>query len=534
MIFLLVVTVVVCTSGISIYFSQRYLASARLAVGSLMPMVQRAKDIQQAATEVKGYSRSLSNSNSPAALHQAFSDLTIALAKLEKLTSMLSNEDSGIDIVSLNFLNQAVQSQTNLIFQVKAQLLKQEAQQLKIIKELRRDLLKTGFVDFSITHSYEKENHASIHKILEQSLVILEKLDMPDVSLSDVNQLENEFARTKNRTVLLPAGKINTAKEKGGGRLINGVRTSVERLLELKQQSLSVALRINDFNKTQNELSDKLTLLTNQHIDKISTESQENMQLLLKREKQSIYLALCVLVASLILLYLFHHQIIVRGFGDRLSLISQAMRQGVAGEKNLPLPVADQDEIADMARAAEELLKKARELKKLATIDELTKVYNRRYFFHLVHKEILRAERNQLPAAIAIIDIDYFKKVNDAWGHDFGDKALFEFAQACKQVIRKVDLFARYGGEEFILFMPGATVAKGTIVANRVLKSIESIELYTDSGRKVHITASIGLADAALTTETLSQSIKKADKALYAAKESGRNRVEIYSAKLGH
>lgn|GEM_PF-6889428 len=442
----------------------------------------------------------------------------------------MSNEDSGIDIVSLNFLSQAVQSQTQLIFQVKAQLLKQEGDQLKIAKALRSDLLKNGMVFFE-NHSYSKENHLVVHNMIEQSLGFLEKFDTVFVSLSDIKQLENEFARIKNMTVPAVVDTNLKDQEEIIEWFINNIQTPMVQLLTLKQKSLSIALKINDFNKAQNELSVKLTLLTNQYIDRISTDYRKKMELLLKREKQSIYMTLGVFISSLVLLFLFYRQIVVRRFGERLSMISRAMRQGIAGEQKLPLPVADQDEIADMARAAEELLQKARELNKLATIDELTKVYNRRQFFHLAHKEVLRARRKALSAVVAIIDIDHFKRVNDIWGHDFGDKALFEFAQACKRVIREVDLFARYGGEEFILLMPDATMAQGKSVADRILKTIQALELFTESGQKVQITTSIGVAQAALTTEKFSQSIKKADEALYAAKNSGRNRVEIYSEK---
>ena len=180
-------------------------------------------------------------------------------------------------------------------------------------------------------------------------------------------------------------------------------------LLKLKQKSLSIALKINDFNNAQNELSDKLTLLTNQYIDRISTDYRKKMALLLKREKQSIYVTLSVFISSLVLLFLFYRQMVVRRFGERLSMISRAMRSGISGEKALPLPVADHDEIADMARAAQELLNKARALNKLATTDELTRVYNRRQFFRLANIEVQRAKRKQGSAVIAILDIDHFK-----------------------------------------------------------------------------------------------------------------------------
>jgi diguanylate cyclase (GGDEF)-like protein len=530
LILLLVVVVVAFSSAFSIYFSQRYLVSARLVAGRLIPRIERAKDIQQTATQVTGYSWSLSNTTSQAALHQTFGHLTTALSKLGTFTATLSNEDSGIDIVSLNFLSQAVQSQTHLIFQVKAQLLKQEKEQFKIAKGLRQDLLNMG-VDFFRTHSDANKNHVVVHEMIARSIGFLEKFDTLSVSLSDIEQLENEFARIK-KMPLLPDVDTNF---KGQEKLIEGfienIRTPMAQLLQLKRKSLSIALKINDFNRAQDELNDKLTRLTNQYIDRISTDYHEQMELLLKREKQSIYLTIGVFLSSLALLSLFYRQMVVRRFGERLSMISRAVRQGIAGEKELPLPVEAQDEIADMARAVQELLDKARALNKLATIDELTKVYNRRQFFHLAHKETLRAQRKQQPAVVAVIDIDHFKRVNDTWGHIFGDKALFEFAQACKTVIREVDIFARYGGEEFILLMPDATMDQGKIVADRILKTIQDLELFTESGQKVQITTSIGVAEAALATEKLSQSIKKADEALYTAKHSGRNRVEIYSEK---
>nr|WP_321403920.1 GGDEF domain-containing protein [uncultured Desulfobacter sp.] len=530
LILLLVVFVVTFSGVFSIYFSQRYLVSARLVASSLMPRIQRAKDIQQTVTQVTVYSWSLSNTNSRTELHQVFAHLTTALATLGTLTATLSNEDSGIDIVSLNFLSQAIQSQTHLIFQVKAQLLKQEREQVKIVKGLRRDLLTIG-VEFFKTHSRAKENHMIVHKIMVQSLAVLEIFDTQSASLSDIKQLEDEFAKIKNIPVLLTADTNAKDRENLVDAFIERIVPPMGKLLKLKQNSLSIVLKINDFNKAQGELSDQLTGLTTRYIDRISTDYHEKMELLLRQEKYSVYLTIGVFVSSLVLLLLFYRQIVVRRFGERLSMISRAMRSGVAGEKEVPLPVADHDEIADMARAAHELLNKARALNKLATIDELTKVYNRRQFFHLANIEAQRAKRKQGTAVIAILDIDHFKRVNDTWGHIFGDKALFEFAQACKTVIREVDLFARYGGEEFILLMPDATMAEGKIVADRVLKTIQALDLFTESGQKVQITTSIGVAQAALTTEKLSQSIKKADEALYTAKNSGRNRVEIYSEK---
>ena len=536
-VFLLVITIVICSGAFSAYSSKHYLFFARRVADSLTPKIRQTKDLQQAATEIKGSSRKLSFSSSSKSLRKVYLSLTNSLEKLEKLTSTLSREDSNLDIVSLNFLTQAIRSQTQLIFQLMAQLLKKESRLQGLSNDLQNGMLEVITLDFRHHHLYtEGDYHDLLHTVVEKNITMLQQLnqDNPPITASDISRMETDVEGLK-------AAVTGEQGERGRviqriGVLVNNINTQTVHVLKIKQECRLIKLRIDTFNCTLEELTDKLAHMTNQYIDLISENSQKNMALLLKKERQSLSLAAGGFILSLILLYLLHRRTIVHGFANRLSLISQAMRQGTAGDKNLALPVTGRDEIADMARAAEELLKKAKKLKAMATIDELTQVYNRRYFFQLAENIESRSARMSASAVILMFDIDHFKKVNDSWGHPFGDKALYEFAKACKEQIRAVDIFARWGGEEFVLLMPDTTMKKGLVAANRLRETVAAIELYSDSGQKVLLTTSIGVAEAKLPFEKISQSIKKADEALYMAKEMGRNRVEVYqvSGKSPH
>ena len=205
------------------------------------------------------------------------------------------------------------------------------------------------------------------------------------------------------------------------------------------------------------------------------------------------------------------------------------MGQDTAAEEDaIPLPIQGRDEIAAMARSAGELIKKAKRLNILAAMDELTQVYNRRQFFQLAETEARRAARKKEPAVVLMLDIDFFKKINDTWGHDFGDRVLREFAAACARKTRSMDIFARYGGEEFILLMPDTGPDQGMTAAQRLRETVAALEISTDSDSTVGLTVSIGMAEADLSTENIDGPLKRADAALYEAKRLGRNRVEVY------
>jgi two-component system cell cycle response regulator len=161
----------------------------------------------------------------------------------------------------------------------------------------------------------------------------------------------------------------------------------------------------------------------------------------------------------------------------------------------------------------------------MAITDALTGLYNRRYMETHVGTLVEQAVTRSKPLTVLILDIDYFKAVNDGWGHDAGDDVLREFALRIRKSIRGIDLACRYGGEEFVVVMPETDMAVATVVAERLRRRIATEPFpIQQGGRKIDVTISIGLA-ALRREDNAAAVIKRADQALYRAKRDGRNRV---------
>lgn len=166
------------------------------------------------------------------------------------------------------------------------------------------------------------------------------------------------------------------------------------------------------------------------------------------------------------------------------------------------------------------------EMDRLYRMDMLTKVYNRRSFFELAEEAFLENCRNEEDSVVMMLDIDYFKKINDAYGHTLGDMALSEFGTVCSKSIRKTDLIGRIGGEEFAIYLMETQLKNALILAERLRHNVENIELFCENGEKVNYTVSIGVSQIMPTDNKLDDALRRADSALYEAKRKGRNRVE--------
>jgi len=174
--------------------------------------------------------------------------------------------------------------------------------------------------------------------------------------------------------------------------------------------------------------------------------------------------------------------------------------------------------------SSEEKLQK--QLTELANTDVLTNIPNRRSFFTLAHQEFERVSRGADPFAILMIDIDYFKSINDTYGHDVGDKALVSFATLLKEQSRNIDILGRYGGEEFIVLLPQTNLQEAKVFAQRIIETCRDIHINTPQG-VCHFTVSAGLCRLDPANTELLEPIKCADDALYRAKEGGRNKLEV-------
>jgi diguanylate cyclase (GGDEF)-like protein len=170
------------------------------------------------------------------------------------------------------------------------------------------------------------------------------------------------------------------------------------------------------------------------------------------------------------------------------------------------------------------------ELRVQASTDVLTGVMSRRAFTEQGDREVARAKRYGSPLSCALIDADYFKSVNDSYGHGVGDLALKHLASVCSQELRTSDCVGRIGGEEFAIMLPDTDLASAIEVSERVRKAIASTPLVTN-GRSIRLTASIGVAECAPVMRNFDGLLSNADFAMYDAKNSGRNRVACYIGK---
>lgn len=161
----------------------------------------------------------------------------------------------------------------------------------------------------------------------------------------------------------------------------------------------------------------------------------------------------------------------------------------------------------------------------LATHDELTGVYNRRYLLEMLGHEKNRTDRGGAGFCVCILDLDHFKRINDSYGHPVGDEVLKTFADVVQPLLRSTDFFARYGGEEFLLFLPQTSLEMAQHCIVRIQEALATAH-YPGLPEGVRITASIGVAQYYL-QESVATLIERADKALYRAKQNGRNRVEM-------
>ncbi len=178
---------------------------------------------------------------------------------------------------------------------------------------------------------------------------------------------------------------------------------------------------------------------------------------------------------------------------------------------------------ARLKRQKEELLAAVATIRTLATVDELTSLANRRHMNEVLGAEERRERGGDQPVCIALLDIDFFKSVNDRYGHAGGDAVLRTFAATAREALRGGDVLARWGGEEFLLMLPNTALAEATPVLQRMAERVRAMRIG-ELDRELTVTFSAGLAERS-GDEPFADTISRADRALYIAKASGRNQV---------
>ncbi len=196
--------------------------------------------------------------------------------------------------------------------------------------------------------------------------------------------------------------------------------------------------------------------------------------------------------------------------------------------------VADQFKERDLqmlsivARSAALALENAelhKRTEELTLIDELTETYNYRYFVQKLQEEKKRALRYNLPLSLIMVDIDWFKKFNDSYGHEVGNIVLKELSRIIKRCIRDVDVFARYGGEEFVVILPQTPQVEASVIGERIREQVEKTIIDAGPTAKLRVTVSVGVSAFPENGKSQEELVSVADQALYRAKGSGKNAV---------
>jgi diguanylate cyclase (GGDEF)-like protein len=182
---------------------------------------------------------------------------------------------------------------------------------------------------------------------------------------------------------------------------------------------------------------------------------------------------------------------------------------------------------AQLRNTMRELEQANRKLASLSLNDALTGLHNRRHMDNLLPELCREARRTGQPLSLALVDADHFKRINDTWGHDFGDKCLRHIANCLKdQIKRPRDVAVRFGGEEFALLLPGTDATGASKLCQDILEAIRGSHITAPDGADINLTVSAGIA--VLGSEELPDSLfRRADKALYAAKAAGRDGISL-------
>jgi diguanylate cyclase (GGDEF)-like protein len=298
-------------------------------------------------------------------------------------------------------------------------------------------------------------------------------------------------------------------------------------LLDLEKDSQNLVYKRETIAKEKQRIKeDVLKIFTLYEITKDITKKlhlQEAFEIFLEKLKEHIDCSSCELILPTVEFKVSQENSFVFELHSEKKIIGYLVVRGLLAK--------DQEKFIILAQQFALTLRRIQlyeEVERTALTDSLTEVYNRRYLMQRLAEEAQRANKKKIKMSILMIDVDYFKKINDEFGHLAGDQVLVDIAQIIKDNTREIDIVGRYGGEEFCIVLPDTDKDGAKLAAERIRAAVASEPLKAyDANLKV--TVSIGMAIFPKDGLHSAQLIDHADQALYKAKDHGRNRVESYN-----
>lgn len=517
---------------VTILFFNDILDTTQGFVDDTLPKINTAKQLDITARDVDVNIHHLMNSRDRGELNRYFAATSALLEQLERLTATLSQEGGDANILSLNRSSQAIRAQAQLVFQVSTQRLLLQTQVETLSRQVRRGLQEMAIRHPGDAADAEPVPAEALHRTVLELLDSTERGLLAD-SEAGVEAQRQQYLRLASQLRKVPDPLSHTA----GPATPNEPLAELERyadLFALRRQQIRLDAAIAVFLGDLNQEMTHLSAVATDHSSRVFNHFQRSADGLLSRQRQVIGLTLGLILAASLALFMVHRQLVVKGFGDRLTQLSAAMERVPSKPSHTRVPIAGKDEIASMARALEGFLAQALRLRQLATEDELTGADNRRRFLERAAVVVEQSKRDAKPACVLMLDIDRFKAVNDTHGHEAGDRALKACAQSCLKSIRPLDLFARYGGEEFVLLLPDTDRAAGMAVGERIRSAVEALSIPLAGGGHLQLTLSIGMTQVDLRGVTIEEALKQADQALYRAKSDGRNRLVAWNPNAAY
>lgn len=314
---------------------------------------------------------------------------------------------------------------------------------------------------------------------------------------------------------------------------VREIQRKWQRISQLCKQLLDPSIsQLGNTQSARVELQEQLKLILqdvqqlNYRLIAIQNDANVNHAKAVRKEVRQLIAMICGLALALAVVFAY-------GLSRSITVPLQSLEEGVEklgkGDLSHRIALASGDEFSHLAETfnlmATKLEQSQKDLYRLATLDGLTEVYNRREFNRWLRVEVEKSQRNTDQVSLIMVDIDHFKQLNDTFGHQAGDLALCEVAQLLQREVRPGDIVCRYGGEEFAVILPKTNSEDSVAIADRIRLAIAEETVILPSLQQVEMTASLGVATFPADAQTKEHLIKQADQALYGAKTSGRNRV---------